>query len=162
VWDLHEGPPHSVTPDLPISAVEHDTPRIPQGALVVPGTYTVTLQADGISQTRPLKVALDPRITMSAQALAQQYAMAHDVATLLDTTFSDMLRAKQQNNMKTVANLGRLNAELSALIDLIDGVDGPVTQGTRQGYCEVTSETRRALGEHLMANACGKEGRTSP
>ena len=33
--------------DLPISAVPHDTPRVPEGPLVVPGRYTVRLDVDG-------------------------------------------------------------------------------------------------------------------
>ena len=40
VWDLREPTPESVAVDLPISANDEDTPRVPQGALVVPGHYT--------------------------------------------------------------------------------------------------------------------------
>ena len=37
VWDLRETPPRSTAQDLPISAVPHDTPRMPEGLLVPPG-----------------------------------------------------------------------------------------------------------------------------
>ncbi|MEO9262847.1 MAG: glycoside hydrolase [Candidatus Baltobacteraceae bacterium] len=156
VWDFHEATPHSVTTDLPISAVDRNTPRVPQGALAVPGRYTVVFTADGVSQSHTFEVALDPRVTMSASALAEQYAMAHNVAMLLDKTYAKMQQAKQKNNAKTAQSLGRLNAELSALIDLIDGADAPVSGGTRQAYCQVSSETRTALGENPNPPNCPK------
>ncbi len=41
VWDLHLTPPVADAYDLPISAIYRDTPRVPQGPLVAPDTYTV-------------------------------------------------------------------------------------------------------------------------
>ena len=70
VWDLRDPSPHSFSEDLPISAVPHDTPRVPQGALVVPGRYTVRLDVDGTTLERPLEVAMDPRVSISQSALA--------------------------------------------------------------------------------------------
>ena len=65
VWDLREAPPRSLQQDLPISAVPHDTPRVPEGVLVVPGRYTVRLDVDGRTVERPLVVAMDPRVAIS-------------------------------------------------------------------------------------------------
>ena len=53
VWDLREPPPRSLQQDLPISAVLHDTPRVPEGPLVVPGRYSVRLEVDGRSSGAP-------------------------------------------------------------------------------------------------------------
>ena len=158
VWDLHETPPHSVTPDMPISAVFEDTPRIPQGALVVPGTYTVTLSVDGTTQTHRFTISMDPRVSMSAASLREQHAMAHEVASLLDATYSAMLKAKQKNNVKAAQRLGALNADLSGLIDLVDGADAPVTQGTRDAYCSLTTDARKALGETRSSSLCSTKG----
>ncbi len=76
VWDLREAPPRSLQPDLPISAVPHDTPRVPEGVLVVPGRYTVRLDVEGRTVERPLVVAMDPRVAISRAALEQQYRLA--------------------------------------------------------------------------------------
>ncbi len=147
VWDIREPSPRSVAVDLPISAVDRDTPRVPQGALLVPGRYTVTLVADGVRQSHALQIALDPRVRMSTDALREQYMMAHEVASLLDRTYAAMQRAKNKNDAKTAEKLGGINAELSALIDLIDGADAPITAATRAAYCQSTLAAHRALGE---------------
>ncbi len=146
VWDLREAAPQSVMADLPISAVVHDTPRVPQGALLVPGRYSVTLTVDGRSQTRPLQLAMDPRVTVSRAALQQQYRMAHSTASLLDRTYNALQQAKTKNDARSAQTLGRLNAQLSVLIDLVDGADAPVTQGTRNAYCTLRKEALTALG----------------
>ncbi|MDQ2865633.1 MAG: glycoside hydrolase [Candidatus Eremiobacteraeota bacterium] len=162
VWDLHEAPPHSVMTDLPISAVDHDTPRVPQGALVVPGRYTVELMAGGTSQSQTLQVVMDPRVTVSAGDLAAQYVMAHDAATLIDATHARMQAAHKKNDVKTAQTLGGLNAELSGLLDLIDGADAPAPQGTTQAYCRVSAAARKALGEPSRENACAAKSGDSP
>ena len=94
VWDLREPPPQSVAQDLPISAVPHDTPRVPEGALVVPGRYTVALDADGLSLRQSLTVVMDPRVSMSAAQLRQQYALARVLTSLMDRSFRDAAAAK--------------------------------------------------------------------
>ncbi len=154
VWDLREPSPQSVMPDLPISAVPHDTPFVPQGALVVPGRYTVTLMVDGRTQTHPIQVAMDPRVSMTQTALEEQYRMAHEVGLLLDRTYVALQQAKAKNNVKAAQNLGRLNADLTALMDLIDGADAPVTQGTRDAFCSVRKQTLNALGASSRASGC--------
>ena len=83
----------------------NDTPRVPQGALVVPGRYTVELQADGARATRPLTVVMDPRVSISAAALREQYALAHDVASLIERTYAAIARAQASGTQKTVDRL---------------------------------------------------------
>ncbi|HEV7180811.1 MAG TPA: hypothetical protein VGN11_13140 [Candidatus Baltobacteraceae bacterium] len=161
VWDIREAMPNSVTPDLPISAVDDDTPRVPQGALVVPGIYTVTLTVDGKSQSHPIRITMDPRVTISQSALEEQYRMAHDVAMLLDRTYTANQQAKKANNAKGAQTMGGLNAELSFFIDLVDGADAPVTEGTRQAYCALATQARAALGERNAAPSCPSPARKS-
>ncbi len=67
VWDLREPAPRARQQDLPISAVPHDTPRTPQGPLVVPGRYLVTLEVDGRTFMESLvDVVMDPRVVISS------------------------------------------------------------------------------------------------
>ena len=152
VWDLREPAPESVAVDLPISAVYEDTPRVPQGALIVPGRYTVRLTVDGVTRSQPLTVVMDPRITISQAALEQQYAMAHDVATLLDRTYDARSRALARKRAKDAASLSRLNGGLSFLIEMIDGADAPVPGGTINAYCSLRSQALEALGAGANRN----------
>ena len=155
VWDLHEASPRSVNVDLPISANEDDTPRTPQGALVTPGKYTITLSVDGKTQTHTLNLEMDPRSKMSKAELATQYAFAHQTAALIDATFAGLASAKSKKNDKSAATLGALNGGLSFLIDIIDGADGPVTQGAKSAFCTLRSQAA-AAGISSPSSLCPK------
>jgi len=146
VWDLHEAAPHADNVDLPISANFEDTPRVPQGALVTPGRYTVQLNVDGRVSTAPLTVEMDPRVTMTRYALVEQYSMAHQTARLIDSTNAGEARAQAHKNAAAMRIFGRLNAGLSALMELIDGADAPVPEGTRNAFCTLRKQASRALG----------------
>ena len=61
VWDMRTTPPANGRQGLPISAIYGDTPLGPLGNVVAPGTYTVRLTVDGVSQEHPLKLLADPR-----------------------------------------------------------------------------------------------------
>ena len=52
--------PDAKPEELPISAIEHDTPA-EQGEWVAPGVYTVKLTAGGRTYTQKLVVKADPR-----------------------------------------------------------------------------------------------------
>ena len=127
VWDLRETPPQSSQQDLPISAVPHDTPRIPQGVRVVPGTFRVHIDADGTTADQPLHVALDPRVSMSHAALVQQNQMASAVVMLMNRTAAGMAAAKAAKRMKAMEQMGGLAFQEAVLLDTIDGADAPVT-----------------------------------
>jgi hypothetical protein len=86
VWDLRLAPPASGEPAYPISAVPGRTPRSPEGPLVVPGTYTVRLVANGKTSTAPLTVVIDPRVRTSTNALAQLFELQKRVYDMLDRT----------------------------------------------------------------------------
>ncbi|HET9030934.1 MAG TPA: hypothetical protein VFN49_12245, partial [Candidatus Aquilonibacter sp.] len=145
-WDYREASPASVSVDMPISANVENTPRTPQGALVVPGRYTVELTVDGKTQRQPLTLVMDPRVHMSATQLETQYTMAHQTAELLDSTYAAMAAAKKQNNSKRAAIFARLNGRLTGLMDLIDGADAPVPDATRKAFCTLRFQSISARG----------------
>jgi photosystem II stability/assembly factor-like uncharacterized protein len=151
VWDLHEPVPPSEAIDLPISANDDDTPRVPQGAIVVPGRYTVELTVDGKTSSAPLVVLMDPRITISASELEAQYAMAHETASLIADTYAALTRATAAHS-KTAEAFAQLNDELTALIQVIDGADAPVPQGTRTAFCTLRQQALQTLGRPAPRN----------
>jgi photosystem II stability/assembly factor-like uncharacterized protein len=92
VWDLHYTKPNSLNHEFPISAILHDTPELPLGAVAPPGTYTVKLHPGGSSEhdalTQTLTVKMDPRIKSSAADLAQQFAMESASVIGMNDTFA--------------------------------------------------------------------------
>jgi hypothetical protein len=123
-WDLREAPPSS-DQDLPISAVPHDTPRVPQGPLVVPGRYLVSLDVDGHIMESPLEVVMDPRVVISNEALEAQYQLAARLTSLANRSYA--AAAKARNNA-AMAAFTKINGDAVALLDTVDGADAPPTQ----------------------------------
>ena len=126
VWDLREPPPLAISQDLPISAVPHDTPRVPEGPLVLPDVYTVRLDVDGHTMQRPLRVVMDPRVVISNEALAAQYLLATRLTSLANKSYD--AAAKARGNAVATAAFTRINEAAAALLDTVDGADAPPTQ----------------------------------
>jgi len=106
VWDLRYPRPPSLGYDYSIAAVYGKGGAIlPQGPLVLPGTYTVKLTAGGKTVSAPLQVALDPRVPAgpAKQALPAQLALEQQMTGAL---------AKSFGAHETVA---KLHADLAAL-----------------------------------------------
>lgn len=127
VWDLREPPPAASSPDLPISAVLHDTPRVPQGPLVLPGRYTVTLDADGTLSRQQLQVVMDPRVSITPAALRDQYALARVLVGLMNRSYADAAAAQKAGRDRAAAWLDEINDEAAQLLSTIDGADAPPT-----------------------------------
>jgi photosystem II stability/assembly factor-like uncharacterized protein len=146
-WDMHEPAPASVQYDLPISAVMGDTPRVPQGALVAPGRYTVRLTVDGRSFQQPLQIAMDPRVQMTGTQLREQYAIARDISSLMNRTFDAAAAARKAKAGTAADALETLNASLGSLLDIIDGADGPLTSQARRSYEDLRQQALAALAK---------------
>ncbi len=127
VWDLREAPPRSLQPDLPISAVSHDTPRVPDGVLVVPGRYTVRLNVDGRTVERPLVVAMDPRVAISRAALEQQYRLARELAAIVNRSYDENAAAVRAKHATAADAFASLNSDAQALLDTVEGADAAPT-----------------------------------
>ncbi len=127
VWDVRERPPQAVSHDLPISAVPHDTPRVPQGPLVLPGRYMVTLDADGLSVRQPLTVVMDPRVSIAAAQLRHQYDAARALASMMDRSLRDAAAAKSAGRDADARLFESINDEAANLLDTVDGADAAPT-----------------------------------
>jgi photosystem II stability/assembly factor-like uncharacterized protein len=134
VWDLREAAPRVVPSlqDLSMGAVWHRTPRIPQGALLPPGRYTVRIVANGHSASRPLTVVMDPRVHLSEAALREQYQIAHGITTLLDRLYRK-------------PHAERLVEELEILLGAVDGSDAPVTAQAKAAYATLRAQVEKGV-----------------
>jgi hypothetical protein len=91
VWDLRYTTPVAPHYEYPISAVPHQTPRVPQGPLALPGNYTVRLTVDGKVLTAPLTVTMDPRVTASSADLQALFKVESGLAeTVTESSEADM------------------------------------------------------------------------
>ncbi|MGB6412130.1 MAG: hypothetical protein WBF19_02155 [Candidatus Cybelea sp.] len=123
VWDLRETAPRSTAQDLPISAVPHDTPRTPEGLLVPPGSYLVRLSVDGKISEQRLVVLMDPRVSISREALASQYALSKRLESLMNRSFAGEAGAKKSEKPQYEG----VNESAAFLLDAVDGSDSTPT-----------------------------------
>src|SRR5262249_2924383 len=70
-----------------ISAIYHDTPRIPLGPAVLPGTYTVKLSVGGKTFSQPLTIKMDPRVKTSTTDLTQQFQLEGRLSDLMNRDY---------------------------------------------------------------------------
>jgi hypothetical protein len=94
VWDERYTAPESLGHSFPISAIVHDTPLEPRGALALPGRYAVKLTLEGKSYSRPLVLKMDPRVKSPATELAKQFAMQSAAAAAMNESFEALTEVK--------------------------------------------------------------------
>jgi len=95
---------------LPDHAIPGRTPRQqPEGALVVPGHYTIELSAAGHRETRPLTVQPDPRLNASQADLVAQLELADQLTRGLAASYDGYnrlaaLRATLAGRVESLGN----------------------------------------------------------
>ncbi len=128
VWDLHYTPPKSARYEYPISAVPHDTPRLPQGPTALPGQYTVRLTAGGHSYSAPLTIKLDPRIKISSADLQEQFQTATRLAAMMDGSYEAVGEARplldQLQKLSKEQASGPLAEPVNALLKKVSALFG--------------------------------------
>ncbi len=131
VWDYRYADPPANSHDYPISAIEHDTPRIPQGVLALPGTYTVKLRVGNHTYAQTLALHMDPRVAISRRTLRAQFDLASRIVALMQRTY-----AHAKSNPRYAA----LNARLASLLDVVEGADAAPTAQTAAAVDAVERE----------------------
>ena len=119
VWDLHAEPPRSLNKEFPISAIAHDTPLLPLGARVLPGTYAIRLKVDGIQLTQPLTVKMDPRIKTPLADLQAQASLQAGAVTGMNQSF-DALSQVQSVRAQLKASLSKAKGKLADSLEDLD------------------------------------------
>jgi photosystem II stability/assembly factor-like uncharacterized protein len=139
VWDLRIPPPGSVRHDYPISAIVHDTPRYPLGPAVMPGTYTVKLEAAGQTLTQPVEIKMDPRVSTPTDELRQQFDLGSRIWGAMNTTYTDLGQVRALRAQ--LRDLGR-QAPKGDLTDAISALDqkAATLEGKAQRFVPTSSE----------------------
>jgi hypothetical protein len=173
VWDLHWPAPAVAESGYPIAAVPGETPKEPRGPWALPGQYTVRLQALGRTLTRPLRVAMDPRVKTPLEALRRQLSLSRRLAEALqaDTELLDQVRKarKERPQDSVLAALEGAaaerrpgapqpppallpwNARIAGLYDLLQSTDSPPTPQAVQAAEAVLKEAQELFGRARKA-----------
>ena len=129
VWDLRYPDATEIKgfwPPLPAGGL----PDLPIGALVVPGSYTVTLDYAGKTVQQTFSVALDPQLKATPEDLAAQLALEQKIHATLDTldqTINQAIEVREKLEAAVEASrLTRAQAE-NALTGL-DGALGEIVE----------------------------------
>ena len=106
-------------------AVPGQTPREqPEGALVLPGRYTLELAAGGRSDRQVLTVRPDPRVKVSHADLAAQHRLAMAVTDALSATYDgySRLAALREGISDRLKKIGEASdgADLKAALQALD------------------------------------------
>ncbi len=94
VWDLTYPAPEVLSRDFPTSAIYHDTPLYPQGATVLPGTYTVKLTVGGHVYAEELEIRMDPRVKTSPEDLRRQFDLDQKIAGALHKDYQALQQVR--------------------------------------------------------------------
>lgn len=161
VWNLRYARPSALEYHYSIAAVWTDgTPLQPEGPLVLPGHYTVTLSSNGKEYTRPLIIKLDPRVHVSENDLVLQLQLARQTDVLLTKSVAvynkigrlmdgkEKLSAATKDSLTTLLKTGHPN--LSSAIGVITNLATDVQRADAapaQGQLEVFSDYKKQIDE---------------
>ena len=130
-WNLRYARPRAISYSYSIAAVwGENTPILPGGPYVLPGTYTLTLTANGKSQSAPLEVKEDPRVHISDAALKSSLAMSGEIASLLAPAtghFAQQQALQKQLDKRFPATAKPADAKLAALLTTLRAKPAPGT-----------------------------------
>jgi hypothetical protein len=109
---------------------------LPEGAFVLPGSYTVNLVAGGQTLTTTLDVTLDPRVNVSPQELASLLQFQQQVTEVLSTAVAldeEINAAAEEARAAAVADTPETVAKaLTALAIDLEHSDAPPTDSQRK------------------------------
>ncbi len=150
VWHLHYPDPTSMHHEYPIAAIPHDTPRLPLGPTVLPGTYSVRLTVDGKTSTAALTIKLDPRVKISSAGLEKKFQAEKRLAFLMSNTTEALLQAGSIREQIEKMSPESLSHSKDAIADFQKKLDS--LTGTSAGFFAPPSQ------EATLSRANGSAG----
>jgi photosystem II stability/assembly factor-like uncharacterized protein len=157
VWDLHYPAPDSLRHEYPISAVPHETPRVPLGPLALPGEYTARLTVNGRAFTAPLTVKMDPRVNTPPAGLEQQLSLETRLASELAASTEAVRQARS-----VLDQLHKISARSSgALAESIKALDqkaGTILDGPKPAVAGAAPEPSLTRENEAVGTLYGSVG----
>ena len=137
IWNLRYEPPRTLESMYSIAAVPgKPTPILPEGAFVLPGSYSIRLSAGGRVITKTLEVTLDPRVYVSQEDLATLLEFQQQVAAVLAQAVAldeEIEAANPEARAASVAETPRKVAEaLTELAIDLEHSDAPPTSSQHE------------------------------
>lgn len=155
VWDLRTPPPASLRHEYPISAIVHDTPRMPVGPAVMPGTYTVKLDVAGQIFTQPLEIRMDPRITAPVDQLDQQFRVASRICDAMNSSFASLAQVRavraQLRDLAHQAPKGEIADAIHAAEEKVAPFEGAAPGFGQASHQDTFAQLNAQFGQLLSA-----------
>ena len=149
-WDLRYESPRTFSHSFEINANPGQTPPSPQGALVLPGTYTLRLTVDGRTSTSTLAVKNDPRSPATLEQLRAQHALQVKLMRAIDVSYEGhRIAVALRDSVRAADSASALGAQLDTLAGL-DAARGRGRFGGGQAAPSFTS-INNALANQLNA-----------
>ena len=118
-WDLRYESPRTFSHSFEINANPGQTPPSPQGALVLPGTYTLRLTVDGRTWTSTLLVKNDPRSPATLEQLRAQHALQLKIMQAIELSYEGhRLVSALRDSVRAADSTSALGAQLDTLAGL--------------------------------------------
>jgi photosystem II stability/assembly factor-like uncharacterized protein len=153
VWDLRTAPPASLRHEYPISAIVHDTPRLPVGPAVMPGMYTVKLDVAGQTYNQPLEIKMDPRTTAPVDQLDQQFRLASRICEAMNASFASLGQVRavraQLRDLEHQAPQGQVAEAIRALEQKVTPLEGAAAAFGQSGHPDSFAQLNGQFGQML-------------
>lgn len=181
LWDLRYPRPAAPSYSYSIAAVRKEgTPIQPLGPFALPGRYTVTLAANGVTRSQPLVVRLDPRVKVSQQDLRDQLELTRAAVGSLErgmaatreierrrATHGSSLAAALADSLVRIAggdepNLRSETGRLAGLISELQSADAAPSQGMSDAVRECSLRVESLIERWRRIEAAlpgGRRGR---
>ena len=131
-WNLRYDSPDAFSHSYGINANPGETPRSPEGPLVLPGKYKVTLTVDGTTRSQDVVVKNDPRspatiadlraqfeLQMKLYSSAQEAYRLYQAAQKLQASVADIVATRTEDDVKTAGKA--LDTRMLAIIGTTGG-----------------------------------------
>jgi len=138
VWDLRFAPPAADAFTYPIAAAPANTPKVPRGMFVTPGTYQVRLTVGGRVYRQAVTVRMDPRVKTPAADVMLQYTLSRSLDRM-------MRRVAEARAAAASPELQRVHATLTALFRTIQDVDAKPTPAQQTAIATALAAAEAAL-----------------
>ncbi|HEX9110066.1 MAG TPA: glycoside hydrolase, partial [Terriglobales bacterium] len=133
VWDLTYPASDVLSRDYPISAIYHDTPLYPLGAIVLPGKYTVKLTVDGKPYTQSLEIRMDPRVKTAAEDLRAQFELDRRIAEALHSDYEALQQVRSLRKQLKSLQSSKPSPQIAQQLDSLEA-KAAALEGDEGGY----------------------------